>query len=138
MSKLTQLLLNTIIPSQSIEHNLFIPYSNSQWKVAMISEKTERSDASDLSISRWSDTSGLHISKWSDASDLSISRWSDALGPPILKLFWGNIVILLQRNRMTRLALFFKLPSWRKMCFLATKKYKLVGQTCAAGLGIRL
>ena len=48
----------------------------SQWKVAMISEKTARSDASCLSISQWSDASCLAISQWSDAS--CCSDWSDA------------------------------------------------------------
>ena len=44
----------------------------------MISEKKERSDTSDISISEWLDASDLCVFQWSDASNLSVSQWSDA------------------------------------------------------------
>ena len=56
-----------------------------QWKVAMISEKTKRSDASGLHISERSDASGLTISERSDMSGLPISERSDTSGLTILK-----------------------------------------------------
>ena len=53
-------------------------YIHSQWKVAMINEKTECPDASEHSISECPDASEHSISECPDASEHSISEWSDA------------------------------------------------------------
>ena len=52
-----------------ISHGLY-----SQWKVPMISDISEWSDASDHPISEWSDASDHPISEWPDASDQS-EQW---------------------------------------------------------------